>query len=263
MGWRNWFRRTRRSPSTSSNAIGMVMLHSETFQSVPALAYLRDHWQDLPSIANVATEGPTTVGVIPGGALGFVHIPAPIPASDLDGPIKLAWHWPEAATLVPTHQSHVIVHAGSTTLGPLECHLLLTKTIASILACSRGLGVYIGEALLVLPAEEYLAQAGVASRDALPIPLWIGLHPVNDPPGLSAYTTGLTSFGLLELEVHHSRLAAPELLGRMADLAHYQLGSGNVLKDGDTFGESEFDRARIRHVPSEFIPDTRVALLEL
>jgi Domain of unknown function (DUF4261) len=264
MSWRDFFHRKRQLPPARPSAMGMVMLAGlDQFRADAAVEYLRKHWEDLPSIIDVQTDGPTTGASIPGGAMGMVHIPAPIPQGHLEGPIKLAWHWPEAAALVPGHQSHVIVHVGSTKLSHVEIRLLLTKLMASILGTTEGVGVYSGDALLVWSAAEYLAQTQGASRDALPILLWIGLHPVHDPPGLSAYTTGLTSFGFLELEAHRSALAGPDLLGRMADLAQYQLASGKALEDGDTFGESEFDRTRIRHVRSEFIPEMDVALLEI
>jgi hypothetical protein len=63
--------------------------------------------------------------------------------------------------------------------------------------------------------------------------------------------------------VRGSAMTPPELFGTLADLANYQLSTGKVLRDGDTFGASESDRTHVRYGPSAFIPDTTVAALEL
>jgi hypothetical protein len=193
----------------------------------------------------------------------LLHVPMPVPAGDLEGPVAVAWHWPDAAQLVPAHRAHVIVTAGSTTLDALDVRILLTKLAASVLAVSEGIGVYVGDAMLVRSAGDYQSDAGEASRDNLPLLSWIGFNPVHEDGRLSAYTTGLTAFGLLELEVRGSAMTPPELFGTLADLANYQLSTGKVLRDGDTFGASESDRTHVRYGPSAFIPDTTVAALEL
>lgn len=242
----------------------MVMLgNTAPLSGAAVLDYLTAHWSDLPSVAGHETTDAVTAASVPGGSLGFVHIPMPIPAGDLAGPVALAWHWPAAATVVPAHRSHVIVHVGSTTLGAIDVRLLLTKLAASVLAVSEGTGVYIGDAMLVRSAAAYLEDAVRATREDLPILSWVGFNPVQEEGALSAYTTGLTAFGLQELEVRNSARPAAELFGTLADIAHYQLSSGRVLRDGDTFGASELDRTQVRFVPSAFIPGATVTALQL
>ena len=79
----------------------------------------------------------------------------------------------------------------------------------------------------------------------------------------SAYTSGLGWFGLRELEVRRSSLSPPDLLGTLADVAEYQISTARVLADGDTVGATADDRTRVRLLPSEFMPDTEVAVLEM
>ena len=246
------------------HALAMVMLgEGATFSAPAALDHLVEHWSDLPSLAGRETgEGATTVS-IPGGAAGMVHIPMPIPAGDIDGPVAVAWHWPGARDAVSGHRSHVIVHVASTALDLIDVRLLLTKLVASVLAIADGIGVYVGDAMLVRSAADFREDAAQASRENLPILSWIGFNLVSEEAALSAYTTGLTGFGLHELEVSRSAMAVPTLLGTLADLANYQLTSGKVLRDGDTFGDTELDRKRVRHRPSQFIPGLTVAALEL
>lgn len=259
---RRLFRRDK--PRSGANqALAMVMLdNAEPFSAPAAFDYLATHWADLPSVASRETQDTVGVANIPGGTLGLVHIPMPIPADDLAGPVAVAWHWPGASNAVTAHRSHVIAHAASTTLDAIQLRLLLTKLAASVLTVGHGIGVYIGDAMLVRSAQDYLADADQASRENLPILSWIGFNPVREDSVLSAYTTGLTGFGLPELEVRRSALPAAELFGTLADVVNYQLSSGQALKDGDTFGESEFDRTRVRYRASAFIPDMTVAALE-
>ncbi|MDQ3996081.1 MAG: DUF4261 domain-containing protein [Gemmatimonadota bacterium] len=157
----------------------------------------------------------------------------------------------------------MITFAGSTALDSLELRLLHCKLVASVAATAHALGVYVGDAMLVRNAADYVAEARIASRDVLPTMLWIGFNPVNDSGMLSAYTTGLTAFGLPELEVHQSTRPAAELLGTMADAASYELRTGRILGDGETFGFGESERIPVRHTRSSFLRDMMVALLGL
>jgi Domain of unknown function (DUF4261) len=260
---RRLFRREK-PQSVAHQALVMVLLaDGESFSGTATLDYLAAHWTDLPSVAGRDAQDAVTVASIPGGMIGLLHVPMPVPARDLEGPVAVAWHWPEAAQLVPAHRAHVIVTAGSTTLDAVDVRILLTKLAASVLAVSEGVGVYVGDAMLVRSAADYLSDASEASRNNLPLLSWVGFNPVHEDGRLSAYTTGLTAFGLLELEVRGSAMTTPELFGTLADLASYQLSTGKVLRDGDTFGASESDRTRVRYGPSAFIPETTVAALEL
>ena len=260
---RRLFRREKPRTAATQALVMVLLRDGESFSGLAALDYLAAHWTDLPSVAGRDPQDAVTVASIPGGMIGLLHVPMPVPAGDLTGPVAVAWHWPEAAQVVPAHRAHVIVTVGSTTLEPLDVRLLATKLAASVLSVSDGVGVYVGDAMLVRSAADYQSDAAEASRDNLPLLSWVGFNPVQENGRLSAYTTGLSAFGLLELEVRGSAMTAPELFGTLADLANYQLSTGKVLRDGDTFGASESDRTRVRYGPSAFIPDATVAALEL
>jgi hypothetical protein len=242
----------------------MVLLPSaDAFDPTPAITWLHEHSRGLPAIMDFTTDGGVATGQIAGGSVGLAQMPVPIPEGDLEGPTRLAWHWPEAADAVAQHQSHVIVHASSSELDPLTLRLLVTRLAAAVVATGNGLGVYVGDACMVRSAEDFAEQAQAASSEAFPLLLWVSFNLVSDAPGWSAYTMGLTALGHLELEAHHSALTPPQLLGRLADAAYYQLSSGRVLRDGDTFGASASERIRVRHRTSEFLPDVTVAVLDL
>ena len=245
-------------------ALAMVMLNpGATFDADQAIRRLIETSTDLPSIVDVNTKDGATVANIPGGTVGLVRMPMPIPAGDLVGPTAVAWHWPSAADTIAAHDHHLIVYATSSALERLDLRLFHTKLVASILASTDAAGVYVGDAMLVRSSQDYQGDAARASRDNLPIMLWVGFNAVREENTLSAYTSGLSAFGFLELEVHRSTQSLADLFGALADIANYQLSSGRALNDGDTFGATEFDRSRVFHRPSAFIPGTKVALLEL
>ena len=259
------FDRFRSKKTAQPNqSLAMVLLRSAERPSVDAVfSYLRANWPDFPSITDIQTDGPVATARIPGGSLSVLHVPAPIPGGDLEGPMAVAWHWPGARADIELHRSHLIVFASSISLAQLDLRLLHTQFTAAIVAVCDAIGVYVGDAMMVRSAEDYVEGALQANRDFPPLLLWIGFNPVNDDGLVSAYTTGLSRLGFLELEVHRVSRPVPDVLGTLADIAAYQITSGKTLKDGDTFGSSETERYTVRYQASEFIPDMTVALLGL
>lgn len=193
--------------------------------------------------------------------LGYMGMP--IPWTDLEWPAKMSWQWPGAREALLHHPAHLIIAASSDALTQIELTLLLTRATAAATAVTDAAGVYYGNAALVIAPEQYVEQAAGANPEQLPIFLWVGFHPVHEAGGLSAYTAGMSTFGHLELEVHESALPPDELLGRLADAAHYQLLTGARLGDGQTFGATAEERIQIRHRRSRFIDDTVTCQLAL
>jgi hypothetical protein len=193
--------------------------------------------------------------------LGYMGMP--IPWTDLEWPTKMAWQWPGSGEALQHHPAHLIIAASTDALPQVELTLLLTRVTAAATAMTDAAGVYYGNAALVISPEQYMEHAAVANTEQLPILLWVGFHPVREAAGLSAYTTGMSTFGHLELEVHESALPADELLGRLADVGHYQLLTGARLGDGQTFGATAEERIQIRHRRSRFIDDTVTCQLAL
>jgi hypothetical protein len=281
MGLFDWFRpkepdpraedeaRKASGPPAGSNppgALAMVLLR----EPVPAdgqavLAHLRRQGALplLPAITGVREEPGVLVARIPGGTVKMVSLPAPVPPGDLEAPVALAWHWPTARDEVAAHRGHVIVHASSTEVRPMDLWRLHTRWVAAVVATMPALGVYVGDAMMVRSRDDWLDEALATEGDGLPILLWVGINPVREEDGrVSAYTTGLSSFGIMEMEVRASARPFEEVMGRLVDAALYQVGTDKRLGDGETFGFSAEDRHLVRHLPSRFLPGTRVAVLE-
>jgi hypothetical protein len=264
MGLVDRIRRQGPKAQMQQHALAMVLLPSqERPDGRSVFRYLRTHWPDVPSIANVEAADAATTARIPGGAAALMHVSAPVSIDHVTVPATLAWHWPTAAAELERHRSHVIVHTSSGTLDALDIHLLHSKLVASLAALTNAIGVFVGEAMLVRSAKAYIDEAREGSRSAAPIMLWVGFNPVRDERALSAYTTGLEVFGLPELEVRGTTRSERLMIGMMADAASYQLQTGHTLRDGETFGYANNERIGVRHTRSQFLPDTMVALLAL
>lgn len=197
---------------------------------------------------------PTAITLsIPSGMIGMVHMPMPIPWGDLEWPVQAAWQWPAAEAELKAHRAHVVVFAGSDDLSVVDVHLRLTGAVASVVAaCPDAVAVYNGNASIVVEPGEYVAQAREASGDSLPVQLWLGIHLGPGAAGLSAYTTGMEAFDLLNLEMHDSPWSPPELFNFLANIAHYEISANLQIGDGETVGSSQDERIRVRHLPSRY-----------
>jgi hypothetical protein len=226
-----------------------------------ALAWVREHFPKSSPVLNIQTEGEASTAEIPGGTLGFAHVDAPVPSGDLQGPVACAWHWPDAAKVVAAHNSHIICFASSNAMDAIDLRLLHSRVVAGLAATGGGTAVYVGSSMLVKDAAAYINEIEAADRDSIPLLSWLGFNPVTHDGYCSAYTTGMKEFGLLELEIRHSKMGWSEMLGFLADVAHYEITAGTQIADGETVGVSESDRRTVRHVTSAFIPDVDVALI--
>lgn len=175
-------------------------------------------------------------------------MPAPLPASELADPAAAAWYWPEAAATLKQHRAHAVVSAETETLDPIDLMLTLSRVVAAVAACSSSVGIYVGGAKLVHKVDDFVSESITATREQLPLYLWLRFDLSETTPGaLALFTTGLTQFELMELEFAASLLDPQTLMDRAFNIAHYLLDHGAVLSDGHTIGTSADERFRVRH----------------
>lgn len=245
-------------------AISMVMVRvPDALALGDVLRDLAEHHPDLPAPTEQAQEN---------GALSFRlgdvevvigRISSPIPAADLEGPCATSILWPKAAEEVAAHQAHwvVTVHAP---LDPIAQARVLTQiTAAVVAACPQALGVYWGNATLVIPRALFLDFAREVLPQELPVPMWVDFRAGRDSPTTSTgFTQGLAALGHLEIEAEHVPEEPGELRERLMALAAYLLDHGPVIADGDTVGSDAGDRIRVVHGASVFGHEGTVMRLE-
>ncbi|XXF78801.1 DUF4261 domain-containing protein [Myxococcaceae bacterium GXIMD 01537] len=244
--------------------LAMVALDRPTPWATGALlAFLQDHWKDVPRAHNVREDRDTLSFELESITVTLARMPAPIPWSDLERPARAAWHWPDAVERLQAHTAHFIVAVHAPGVAPLDAALLLTRVVAAATATHDACGIYWGEGPVVNAPDDFIDEALKGSREHLPLYLWLAFHLEREPDhSFTLRTSGLRAFGLMELEVVASREKPAMLVDRAFTFAHYLLDHGPVLRDGDTIGLSAQERLRVRHLPSVHEPARKVYRVE-
>jgi len=191
-------------------------------------------------------------------------VPTALPRDELDDAVGAAWYWPESADMLRPHRAQAIVSGTSSSGDSIDLMLTLTRVVAAVAATANALGVYVAGAKLVHKVDDFVSEAGPASREQLPLYLWLRFQLAEAEDGsLTLYTWGLSQFELMEIEFAPSRLDPQTLMDRAFNIAHYLLDHGAVLSDGHTIGTSADERFRVRHAASERTGHDKVYRIEV
>ncbi len=246
-----------------SLSMAMIALGPNAKPSVAAIeADLASQW---PSLARAtASEAQENTFAFQIGTMGVVAglMPAPIPWSDLEGPCATSWLWKDAADVLKSHATHLIV----TVTGdedPIERLRLLTQVTTSILAtCPEALGVFWTHAAMVVQPPLFRDFATQILPNALPLYIWVDFRVGKSPSGKSmGFTTGMQSLGHMEFETQDSPEPPGELRERFHGLANYVLENGPVIRDGDTIGEDANEKIQVVNADSAFGHEEQVMRL--
>ncbi len=232
----------------------MLLLSHDQPVRGPELRRLLGEW--VPGLA-VAADGEDSDGSISfrvGEAdVVLARMPAPIPWSELEGPCATSILWPNAAADVKAHTVHWIVTV-SGEMDLLANARLLTQVSASALgACDAAIGVYWGNATLLVPKALFIDFTREILPQGPPLHIWVDFRVGRTPEGKSSgFTNGLQALGHMEFEAAQSPKPPAKLRDRLCALAGYVLEHGPVIRDGDTVGDDAAERIRIVHGRSEF-----------
>jgi hypothetical protein len=247
-----------------SISIAFVALGEKPQLSADAIQRdLKATWPSLPALGKAEKKDITLAFSVGEASVILGLMPAPIPWSDLQGPCATSWLWPEAASVLKQHRNHLIV----TVMGdenPLNRAKLLSMATASILAtCPQAVGVYWGDATLVISPKLFREFATQMLPGGLPLYIWIDFRiGRNESGGCSGFTTGMKAFGHMELETLNSPEPPGELRERFFGLACYLIENGPVIRDGDTVGEDANERIKISYSLSAFGHEGQVMRLD-
>lgn len=185
-----------------------------------------------------------------------------IPWSDLKGPCRAAWYWPDAAEQLRRHEGHFLVVVVPGSADRKSAAIKLTKVTAALVESSPATGVLWGGSGTVHAPEPFCQTAAEIASDRLPVEIWVGFGLIPEGgEAHSVFTSGLEEFGMQEIEIHGSRRAPQFLYERLFDVVHYVLRKDVVLHDGETIGITDTERIPIRQTQS--ICDGATEVLEL
>lgn len=193
-------------------------------------------------------------------------MPAPYPASDLDGPLATSLLWPREPSIdtVKTHRSHLLVTMIGGDADPIRRRLILTA-ITALAAKQRGvMAVYWPDATHIVYPPLFVEMAGeINSPEAPPLHLWVDMRVFRNDDGTTAlFTTGLVPLGHMEIEIPSIDMPPGELRDWLINIIFYLLENGPVLQHGQTIGMTAEQKIRISHAPSEFGHEGKVIRLE-
>lgn len=173
----------------------------------------------------------------------------PVDAASLAPLAARAWYWPEASDVLARARTGLRL-SGASGADPVEAALALTKEAAAK-ARERGAIAVVWEATgLPHEAAAFVDQAEDASREDLPLYLWVRFEGTQGDDGtLGMRTHGLAALGTMEVEVEGSRRDGEHVLECVTDIALFLLTSATVPDDGETI-EVTHGELRVRRMPS-------------
>lgn len=248
---------TNRQPGNT--VIAMVVLREAELPNPDKLtAYVKEHWPFATEFGKAEiAEGTIFFGNDDADSsntseLTFVALmDAPIPSDELDYPCNTALGWPRACAELGKSKAHLIVSVEGGSHSAAERHPRATMLAQACLDATNGLGVYLGDADTVWSPVAFRTGALAMTPDDPPYVLWMGLKGSKDEGNtVSVITSGLPSFGLMNVEVQRSHKNISDVFSFVGDIALYMLKSGDVIKDGDTIGSTAEEKIKVTHSPS-------------
>jgi hypothetical protein len=249
------------------SVISALLLEGESF---PVDAFLKQAAKTRIAGKSVSSIRPDDSGVFSFNVgdefLAMALMPAPYPATDLEGPIATSWMWPREPPIhnVKQHRSHLLITMTGGAADPVRRRLILTAVTALAAKQPGVMAVYWPEAALVLFPPVFVNMAEkINSPEAPPLYLWVDLRAFRNEDGTTAlFTTGLAPLGHMEIEIPRIDMEPGELREWLLNILYYLLEKGPVLKDGETIGMSAEQQIRIRHCASSFGHSGKVIRLE-
>jgi Domain of unknown function (DUF4261) len=203
------------------------------------------------SLDAAASHGDLLTLRTPTCSFAVALVRAPISFGELRDPCAHAWYWPEAADTLKQQRGHLLITASSTSADAIELMLALTRVVASVAQSAPALGIFLSGAKQVHKVEDFVSEAEGATRELLPLYLWIRFTLNDEGNGSTTLsTTGLADLELMEVEFPRARLDPQTLMDRAFNIAHYLLDHGAVLEHGHTIGISTEEKFKVNHAPS-------------
>lgn len=233
--------------------ISMVLLREAT--GAPARRVEQELGTRYPHLAPSTTsdEGGSASFKVSNGDIVVACMPAPIPWSDLEGPCATSVLWQNASDEVQTHRAHLIVTVLSGRKEVEQSILLTQATTAVLAACDDAIGVYWGNATLLVPKALFVEYAEKMLPHGPPLDIWVDCRVGWRTGKTSAgFTTGMAALGHMELEAHDWPQKPSELRERFQELARYLLEHGPVIKDRDTIGQDAREKIRVVFTQSTY-----------
>jgi hypothetical protein len=228
-------------------ALAMMMLSEDAPLTAADVAReLASGWPELPKATELEDGDGTLALTLADCNVILGKMPGPIPWSDLEGPCETSILWPDAAEEIQRHKLHWIITIQGD-LEPVDLSTRLTQaTAAALAACETAIGVYWGNALLIVPKPLFIDMAREVMPEEPPLLIWVDFRVGSDSDETSGgFTYGMQALGHMEFETQSAPEPPEELHDRLISLASYVVVNGPVIEDGHTVGQDADEKIRV------------------
>lgn len=235
MGLSDLFKKKKEEPKNNSVLLSMPMFNNEdSYDLNEIILDLQEFWG--LEVTDISGDNETATFNINGQLVAVAHMPAPIPADEIESTANYTYLWNNVLEECSNHTTHALVSMLSGDIDNVERYVIFTQLNASILRTSNSFGIYQGMQTLLLSKALYLDFADLLFEDILPVQLWIYIGLVGEENSNSAYTYGLNQFGKTEIEIVQSDMQRSDLYDFIIAIISYIVESDVTLKDGETIG---------------------------
>lgn len=191
--------------------------------------------------------------------LSVIPMDLPLPADQNDTSLASMRSWPGAAEALEKHKAHVSLGVAGGDSGRERALLLQKLIVATSEACPETLGLFYTNAETLWPAELVVESAKAHPETVLePVFVFAQLAKTERKGEISATTTGLSAFGLMEIETEGFTGSPEDLNATVHNFAAYLIDEGPVVKDGDTIGPDAATKFTVHHAPSTNVAGEKV-----
>lgn len=184
-------------------------------------------------------------------------MPTPVPNNEAVEAAKRNYLWKNAAEATAKHGAHMIV-AVLNKYDALDQQELLAKVACSLLKLDNAIGIY--KAPTVYEKDFYINFAMSIDKGECPVPIYVYVGLYAEEGKVYAFTSGMSVFGKLEMEVLGTQLQPNELLSFMFTICEYVITEDVELKDGETVGFNDEDKIPVHVSAGVSVPGETIKL---
>ncbi len=184
-------------------------------------------------------------------------MPNPVPNNEAVEAAKRNYLWKNAAEETAKHGAHMIV-AVLNKYDALDQQELLAKVACSLLKLDNAIGIY--KAPTVYEKDFYINFAMSIDKGECPVPIYVYVGLYAEEGKVYAFTSGMSVFGKLEMEVLGTQLQPNELLSFMFTICEYVITEDVELKDGETVGFNDEDKIPVHVSAGVSVPGETIKL---
>ncbi len=226
-------------------ATGIVLINDKTpvdFKTV--INALKTEWGVRLDSFNLAEK--TLILYTPEATVMLANMDYPAAPAEIRSAAEGAWMWRSAADEAPRHQSQVVISAIGSGARPVELYKVFTRVAAALLDNTSACGVYMTSQYVLQSKAFFLQAARNLNQNVLPVYCWVYFGMLQENGLSSAYTYGLTEFGMPDLEIVKSSHPLQEIHAILYDAANDALQHNTRLQDGSTIETLEGQKITLK-----------------